>query len=78
MSGLTKFPGEPLTILELGPASSSIQLNYKFNEEQLLKILTNQQVIDRKIAVISVVGAFERGKSFLLNYCLRYLYATVR
>jgi hypothetical protein len=47
-------------------------------------IIVNQNAIkalenlaDYKVAVYSVMGAYRMGKSFLMNYCLRYLYANV-
>ena len=32
-----------------------------------------KDVHDKKVVVISVTGAFRTGKSFLLNYLIRYL-----
>jgi predicted AAA+ superfamily ATPase len=46
-------------------------------EKELSDLFIQEQVKDRKIALISIVGVFRAGKSFLLNYCLRYLYAHV-
>lgn len=50
---------------------------YTLNEELLIKVLNNPEIRNRKIAVISVAGAFRKGKSFLLGFFLRYLYAQV-
>ena len=66
------YPGEPLKILDFGAGSVDCRDNFG----KFYSILTSQPVIDRKFAVVSIVGA-GNGKSFLLNYCLRYLYATV-
>ncbi|XP_070489842.1 atlastin-like [Chironomus tepperi] len=45
------------------------------NKPELDKMFNNDDVKNSKIAILSVVGAFRGGKSFLLGYCLRYLYA---
>lgn len=41
------------------------------------KLLNHPDVRNRKIVVFSIIGAYRRGKSFFLDYCLRYLYANV-
>lgn len=41
------------------------------------KLLSHTEVKDRKVVVFSIIGAFRTGKSFFLDYCLRYLYANV-
>lgn len=46
---------------------------FALNDEKLAQILLRPDVCDRKIAVISVAGAFRKGKSFLLNFFLRYI-----
>jgi hypothetical protein len=43
----------------------------------VLEILEHEDVVDRKVVVYSIVGLYRNGKSFFLNYCLRYLYANV-
>lgn len=40
-------------------------------------IFLHDDVKNRKIAIISIVGALRRGKSFFLDYCLRFMYANV-
>jgi hypothetical protein len=47
------------------------------HDNVILHILLHPEVRDRKIVSLSIVGAFRKGKSFLLDYMLRYLYATV-
>jgi atlastin len=60
--------GTPLQILD-------IKTNHKFklNETNLHIILNNPKVRDHKVCVVAVAGAFRKGKSFLLNFFLRYL-----
>ena len=47
------------------------------NEKNLRKIFEHPDVKDRKIVAFSVIGALRKGKSFFLDYCLRFLYANV-
>ena len=49
----------------------------ELNEEDLKSILCEDRVKEKPIAVISVAGAFRKGKSFFLNFCLRFLNACV-
>jgi hypothetical protein len=54
-------------------------------DQQSGKFVLNQEVVSRvlagvkhhKLVIVSIVGAFRRGKSFLLNFLLRYLKAGV-
>lgn len=48
------------------------------NEDVLKKLLSHDEVKLRKIVVISIVGGFRKGKTYIIDYCLRYLYARVR
>lgn len=51
--------------------------SYTLNETDLKRVLLNKQIKDRSVVVVSVAGAFRKGKSFLLGFYLRYLYAQV-
>lgn len=46
---------------------------FKLAEKALEDILLDESVRDKKVAVVSVAGAFRKGKSFLLDFFLRYL-----
>lgn len=68
------------SIMEKACAVQIVKLkNHKFNLdlEPLKKILQNPKIKDRKVVVVSVAGAFRKGKSFLLAFFLRFLYACV-
>ena len=38
----------------------------------------SDEVRDKKVVILSVAGAFRKGKSFLLDFLLRYLDRNVR
>lgn len=48
-----------------------------FLPERLEDILLKDGMEDREVAVISIAGAYRGGKSFLLNFFLRYLCSKV-
>lgn len=50
---------------------------FEFCADDLKKILLEKNVKDREVVVISIAGAFRKGKSFLLNFFIRYLRKTV-
>ena len=59
---------KPLQIISIDNEKNQFQLNEKLFQSVLEKIPTNM-----KVAIVSVVGAFRTGKSFLLDFFLRYL-----
>ena len=64
--------GEAKSVLSFGADNTSI-----VNKATLNDIFDHPEVKNRKIVTFSVIGAFRKGKSFLLDYCLRFLYANV-
>ena len=69
------YPGAPETILEF--KSTVLKKDFQFNSSALEEILLHEQIYQRKVAVVSIMGAFRKGKSFLLDYFLRYMYTNV-
>lgn len=53
---------------------------HSFNLElsEFRKIVEDDNMKDRHVVIVSIAGAFRQGKSFLLNFFLKYLYAQVR
>ena len=47
--------------------------SFELDMEALKEVLLSDEVQNRKVVVVSVAGAFRKGKSFLLDYFLRFL-----
>ncbi|XP_050589344.1 atlastin isoform X3 [Bombus affinis] len=60
--------GQPVQIVLAHPDHS-----FELNEEALSKILLDDDIKNRSVVVVSVAGAFRKGKSFLLDFFLRYM-----
>lgn len=73
LAAVSKFPGTATTILEFQTKSGSIT----FNDKSLKEILSHKEVVGRKIAVVSVMGAYSKNKNVLLDYFLRFMYTNV-
>jgi atlastin len=67
--------GKPVTILTFNNHEENDQI--VLDERNLREILLHSEVKDRKVVVFSILGLFRQGKSFLLDYVLRFLYANV-
>ncbi len=63
---------EPSALQIVSIGTETDQYAFTFHEETLQSIL-KQIPSDKKVCVVSVVGAFRTGKSFLLSWFLRYL-----
>ena len=47
------------------------------NADALQKILGADELKDRNVVVVSIAGNLRNGKSFILNFFLKYLHAQV-
>ncbi|WKY06407.1 hypothetical protein Q1695_006530 [Nippostrongylus brasiliensis] len=66
---ITRGP-HPVRIVEV---VEDVDHSFELNVAALESILLDPRVADKKVAVIGVAGAYRMGKSFLLNFFLRYL-----
>lgn len=64
--------GQPVNVLKFGEGNKVL-----IDNAELDKMFLHSEVKNRKIVAFSIIGAFRRGKSFFLDYCLRFLYANV-
>lgn len=51
--------------------------SFALDTEALARVLLAPEVRDKNVVVLSVAGAFRKGKSFLLDFMLRYMYRKV-
>ncbi|XP_069673514.1 atlastin isoform X2 [Periplaneta americana] len=66
--GVDKMGGRPVQIVV-----SRNDHTFELDEEALASILLQDHVKDKNVVVVSVAGAFRKGKSFLLDFFLRYM-----
>lgn len=72
MSGVHPF-GKPVNVFKYNAQTRQAELN----KAELQTIFLNKELKDRFTVIISMVGAYRKGKSFFLDNCLRYLYTVV-
>ncbi|KAL7286182.1 hypothetical protein TKK_0019550 [Trichogramma kaykai] len=61
--------GHPIEIVKTSPNHSSIVLD----EESLTRILTQDDMEDRRLIIVSMSGYFDKSKDLMLNFFLRYM-----
>lgn len=64
---------EPVQIV----VASKDDNGFALDEITLERILLQEDIRDLNVVVVSVAGAFRKGKSFLLDFMLRYMYDQV-
>uniref|UniRef100_A0A8C6NI58 Atlastin 3 n=1 Tax=Nothobranchius furzeri TaxID=105023 RepID=A0A8C6NI58_NOTFU len=69
LSKMRREPG-PVQIVEVSKNDHSFTLN----TEALAEILLAPEVREKHVVVLSVAGAFRKGKSFLLDFMIRYMH----
>lgn len=73
------------TLMKMGSEPGPVQIvrvckeNHSFtlDTDALARVLLAPEVRDKNVVVLSVAGAFRKGKSFLLDFMLRYMYRKV-
>lgn len=61
--------GQAIQVIKIDDEDHS----FIFDEDALHSILGNERIKDKPVCIVSVAGAFRRGKSFMLDFLLRYL-----
>ncbi|XP_055380890.1 atlastin [Condylostylus longicornis] len=56
-------------------STSTSDHTFILDEEKLTEVLLQDKIKDRFVCIVSVAGAFRKGKSFLLDFFLRYMYS---
>ena len=51
--------------------------SFELDETALNRILLSEAVRDKEVVAVSVAGAFRKGKSFLMDFMLRFMYNQV-
>nr|XP_013813850.1 PREDICTED: uncharacterized protein LOC106497442 [Apteryx mantelli mantelli] len=51
--------------------------SFELDEAALNRILLSEAIRDKEVVAVSVAGAFRKGKSFLMDFMLRYMYNKV-
>ena len=50
---------------------------FQLQLDQVKRLFEAEHIKDRHVSIVSIAGALRKGKSFLLNFYLKYFYAQV-
>lgn len=64
--------GKPVNILNISDDGVS-----EIDSNAIDSLFSHPELKNRKAVIVTIVGDFRKGKSYFLNYCLRYLYGNV-
>ena len=64
----------PIQLLDFGSNDDKI---VTITNGTIEKLFLDPILAERNVVVVSIAGALRKGKSFLINYMLRYMYANV-
>lgn len=70
----TETVNEPATAIQI---VDLVDHSFHLKSDDFKSILERDEIKDRNVVVVSIAGAFRQGKSFLLNFFLKYLCAQV-
>lgn len=66
---------KPVHVMEIFENNGKKIFRNKY--ETIDSILLQTNVKDRKVVIMSIIGEYRKGKSFFLDFCLRFMYANV-
>ncbi|KAK5647670.1 hypothetical protein RI129_002562 [Pyrocoelia pectoralis] len=71
--GTAKLQPDMMTPYPIQIVLANKDHTFSLDEEALSRVLMQDEIKDRYVVVVSVAGAFRKGKSFLLDFFLRYM-----
>lgn len=73
MSGSSILTAQAIQIVKVNEDAHTFRLS----DEDLTNIILQENIRNRDVVIVSVAGAFRKGKSFILDFFLRYMYSKV-
>ena len=73
MSGTSILTAQAIQIVKVNEDAHTFRLS----DEDLTNIILQENIRNRDVVIVSVAGAFRKGKSFILDFFLRYMYSKV-